>query len=169
MGEEVKNKAEREKAAKDLQEICKLALRWCDLVERQQELQSRSNEITVAVEMLQSETSNLLPKVETELLELKETTQDFSVIAATTVLLRTLTQLKETLNPPLLSKDRKKDEKEKKSEQASNPDTIDDALVRRLAWLREIKLDDKGQPKLESKSLIAGAIRDFCVRNRRPK
>lgn len=163
------NKADREKAAKDLQEICKLALRWCDLVERQHELQSRSNEITVAVEKLQSEVASLLPRVESELNDLKETSQDLSVIAATTTLLRTLIQLKETLNPLLLSKDRRKDEKEKKSEEILNPDAINDALARRLAWLREIKLDDKGQPKAESSSLIAEAIRDFCVRNRRPR
>ncbi|HHE72712.1 MAG TPA: hypothetical protein ENL34_10580 [Chloroflexi bacterium] len=156
----------RQQLIRRVEEACRLASRWCNLVEHEREIETRGEWLTEQVATLRTRVQGTLPEVEKALDELGDSAHPASLAAASRCLRCALMQLRQTLHLPYEPSDTKSPAVKAQEWLPLNADNLYTALNRRLLWLPKVPLSENGQPLEESLSLIAQALRDACVEER---
>ena len=135
----------------DVQKASDLARRWCECVEREQDLQTGDRFFQMA-DGVRSQIQEALPGVTQALQELSSPVQPRPIGAAAQCLLRSIEQLQDMFTgrhePPTCQQEWF----------AGNADSLPTALGRLLLWLPEISQENAGQIGETAQSQVAPAL-----------
>jgi hypothetical protein len=146
----------RDRLVRDAQEGCKLARRWLEAVTRAHRSQSGGGALPARARELRERLQQALPEAESALLEMSKTLDSRPTAVAAHCLLRTLAQLRQTLN--LAVPAGRTETVEPKDHLRDDAEGLAAALNRRLLWLPEIDLMADGQPQADQVCRIAAAL-----------
>ena len=143
-----------------------MAKRWCELVEREQEIQTRGNWLFEQVANLRHGVQEVLPEAWVALSKFGSVSQPVQLAATSVCLQRALVQLCETLNLPSVPSEAESLVRNTWEWLPLRANNLLLALNRRLLWFPEIPLTDSGEPASGTALQIALAIRDALIEGR---
>lgn len=149
-----------------VKEACSKAERWCELVEREQEIKTSGNWIFEQVRKLRDSVQAALPEVETVLSELRSPAYPLSLAAAARCLQRSVVQLWQTLNLLPSEAGMELSTMWGRDEWLRDASDLEAALGYRLLGLPEVALPDAGLPSQETLPSLAPMLRDACAEGR---
>lgn len=147
----------REKIIRNVQEACNLALRWCEMVERQQEDEARGKEWLVhRITALRNGIQASIPELKALVNGLADQTDSLAHLAAAVCLGRALHQLcadlniEERVGPP--------SDPTLWSWLTAGVEEMNAALIRRLILLPQLDLTDAAEPTAEALTKVAEVL-----------
>src|SRR6185295_13022646 len=147
---------ERDRYIRNIEAVCVVVQRWCELVRGETERASMSDWEEQQVRDLRTAVQKMLPTVEDELDQLDSNHPSRAVASGVTIMQKTLRRLRTLLALPT-SASRSADNICERSLFLTAPN-LDVALARRLLFAPNLVLDDKLQPT--DFAVIALAMRD---------
>jgi phosphoglycolate phosphatase-like HAD superfamily hydrolase len=143
---------------RDVEEACRLARHWCDLVEHARQIETRGSWVFEQVSQLRMHVQKALPHVEVTLEQLSAPHQPASLVAAAYCLRRAIRQLIATLNLTAETTAMAPLTMHTWEWCTFNAANVSLALSRRLVWFPKLLLSDDGQPVAESLSTLARVL-----------
>jgi hypothetical protein len=149
--------AARNKLIKDAESALWLAEEWCDLVERQREIESRGNWFFEQVQMLRKNVKASLPEARKDLRKL-EVNEEEALVAGSHVARRAIGRLCELLDLP--DWDVFRVASASKGQYLGTKGDLTSRLAYRLLLLPDATLDDDGQPTSEDWEQLSSWLMD---------
>ena len=129
----------RDQIVRNVQEACGLARRWCECVEREQEIQNGRDPFLQMTNQVRSQIQEALPEASQSLQELSSPGQPQPIGAAAQCLLRSVEQLQDMFTGQLRPPTRQQEWF------TGNTDSLRTVLGRLLLWLPKIPQENTGQ------------------------
>ena len=139
----------RNRIVRDVQNACDLARRWCECVEREQEIQSGTDSFSQMVNEVRSQIQEALPEAIQTLRDLSGPSLPQDINAAAQCLLRSVEQLQDMFA---------EQPSHRQQDWFAGADSLSTALGRLLLWLPEILQEDTRQIAESALSQVAPAL-----------
>lgn len=154
----------RSQLVRDIEEACRLANRWCRMVQREIEIENRGDWIRDRVRELRDKIQALSPDIFATLNKQCQEHESLAAQAAACALGRSLLKLQQTLQIPASAVNNKSSTSWGWLTQNSSNLTI--ALNKRLLWMPELSITDEGALGNQDGHGLASALCAACAEQR---